>query len=160
MYWDDAYDVLYRPFEERRPTAKKKHTCCEHKEPKIAVEEKYVRIAGMWRHEADYGGRYFMAHKLCLRCEGDWETVLKIFQESGEGDACIVYGRLKEAVWDAYECEYIQGDHPLIQKWYPEIYREFLKLRRRMSDEEIIWKEIEEAAVHSGLQPALPFQLE
>lgn len=154
MYWDEAYDVLWRSFRERRPTARKEHECCEHKEPKIAVGERYLYVAGVWRRSDDY--TYVTGFKQCLSCEEDWNTVLEIFRENGEDEACIVYGKLSSAVWDAYEEEYIKGDHPLIQKWYPEVYRDFIKQERMLSDEEVTWQEIKEAAVNSGLQPALP----
>ena len=156
MYWDDAYDVLYFPIRERRPTAKKEHTCCEHKDRKIAVGEKYVYIAGMWCGQGRCEGHYFKDFKICLGCDEDWDTVLKIFHENGEDDACIVYGRLGDAVWDALENGYIDSSHPLlVKKWYPDEYRVSLR-KAGESDEEIAWKDIEEVAVKSGLQLTLP----
>ncbi len=154
MYWDGAYDVLYKSFGERRPTAKKEHTCCEHEEPKIVVGEKYLYISGMWRSETRYDGQYFKAYKMCLGCETDWNTVLEIFHENREEDACIVYGNLKEAVWDALDCGFIDGTHPLIQKWYPDEYRAVL-VRAGESKEEVAWKEIEKAAIRNGQQPTM-----
>lgn len=153
MYWEGDYDRIRKCLKERRPTAKKKeHTCCEGH--KIAVGEEYVYIAAIWDNPINYQGYYFKALKLCLGCKEDWDTILRIFHDYGEDDACIVYGKLKEAVRDALENDFIQADHPLIKKWYRDAYRAWL--RENMEPEEIVWKEIEDSAVRNGLQPVLP----
>jgi len=151
MYWDCVTDELRRTIFEARPKAKKEHVCCEGE--KIAIGKRYHRIDGIWENQDNYWC-YRKTLKICLTCEEDWNTLLQIFRDNGEDDALIVYGKLKEAVLDAYEHEYIWEDHPLIRKWHPEVYRNYL--RQGIPKEEVIWKEVEEVAVRTGLQPALP----
>ena len=157
MYWDGDYDVLCLTLRKDSPRARKKHTCCEHEDGKIAIGQEYISIVGIWEDQNGYRGRHRNTVKLCLDCQEDWDTVLKIFHDNGEWDANIVYGELKEAVWDALGCGFINGIHPLVEKWYPEECMASLELGETgESDEEKAWEIIEEIAVRSGLQPALP----
>lgn len=153
MSWRDDCDGMDTLLRESMPRARKEQTCCEHDLPKIAVGQEYLYVAATWKRSE--GGIYFKGYKLCLRCRSDWETVLNVFNKNDKYyDNCIVYGRLKEAIQEALEYGFIYEDHPLVKKWYPEIYWDFLK-KEGMVEEETAWKHIEDDNIRKGLQPAL-----
>ena len=151
MYWEDDHDKNCGFLEEKRPTAKKEHDCCECSE-KVPIGEKYLRIAGLWKNSVN-SGRYFKAYEMCLKCNEDWNAVLKVFRDNGKEDACIVYGLLSEAVSDAYYEDFIEPHDFLIERWLPNYFEDLRTEEEKDTDN---WKAIVTDAAKTGLQPVLP----
>jgi hypothetical protein len=150
MYWEDIEEQVFKVFRKKEQKATKGHECCECRK-KIPAGAKYLYIVGRWRYSSQLEG-FFDKYKMCLSCDRDWKMVIAAFQENGEKDACIVFGRLREAISDAFECGFLRADDPLIRRWLPDV----IKTLTKEETDANIWGVINAVAVRKKLQPALP----
>lgn len=120
MYWywyycaDDRLVFSRNPM----PIARKEHQCCEC-DMIIRVGDKYSYFVGLWEDDNfSYrrNGR-FIVRNTCLKCDNDWETVLRIFRENDLGEMGRVYGLLQQAVQDAFDNNLLAADDQLVKDW-------------------------------------------
>jgi hypothetical protein len=86
----DCYGPSF--FDERFPKARKEHRCCECGEA-IQPGETYEYVKGCWDGE-------FSVYKTCMTCRAI------------RHDYCCtwVYGELREAMWEAFDFDYVTGE--------------------------------------------------
>jgi hypothetical protein len=150
MYWEGTEGQVCKHLWEDRPKAREEHTCCECWGT-IPVGEKYLYIVVKW-HDTLQQERFFDSYKMCLSCERDWKTVIAAFQENGEKDARLIFGRLKGAIEDAFELGFLKRYDSLVQRWLPNV----IESRTEEEKKADTWEAINTAAIRTGLQPALP----
>jgi hypothetical protein len=151
MYWEDIdEEQVFKVFRKDNPNARKGHECCECREI-IPAGAKYFYIVGKWHYSSQPEG-FFETYKMCLSCDRDWKTVIAAFQENGEKDACIAFGKLREAIEDAFKCGFLRVDDPPVRRWLPDV----IEALTREEIDANIWGVINAVAVRKKLQPALP----
>lgn len=89
--------------------ARKEHTCYECHEV-IPVDDYYWHFYGKWDGK-------FVAWNACFGCQRDWDRVVDIYCNNGQLGAFALYGRIVEAVEDAFHMGFLQEDDPLVLKW-------------------------------------------
>jgi hypothetical protein len=109
---------------EKVVVARKPHQCIECKQT-IPVGTRYHYFVGKW-NEWDDKAKVGAFHT-CLACNMDWKTLVDLVSEHEGEEACVCMGFLRDAIAEAVECECLRPDHPLVQKWHPEIAAEYAK---------------------------------
>ena len=150
MYWRGSEEYIPEFWKKEERNARKEHECCECRRT-IPIRSRYLYFVGKWLDPV-WGEPFFDNYKMCLSCGRDWQTVIAVFQENGEEDACVVFERLEKAIKNAFECGFLKEYDPLVQRWLPDV----IESQTEEEAEVNLWKAIEISAVRKGLQPVLP----
>lgn len=111
----DGWPLFTGPQEERQ--ARKDHQCgeCGSIIPKGA---RYYYRCGKW--QPDVGSAYFWNTRTCLQCEEDWTEFCSILGQAEQSMCCIQHGELATRISEALDYGWIEENHPLVQRWFPE----------------------------------------
>ena len=116
----DDPPVFYR---ETFQAARKLHMCIECGQ-EIPVGGKYRYSIGKW-YDWKIGREKIDSFHTCFDCTRDWDALLKIVAEKEGEEGCIIFGGLRDAVAEAFECECLNIYHWLVAKWQPELVQEY-----------------------------------